>query len=60
MRNWTKKAFRLFLNSQNEGSPNHQHFKFGQRKRPYGDYLYCQDRERFNAEYAEWLKTQKP
>lgn len=49
------KAFREHLNRQYAGSENHRHERFQQRTRGYGDYLYRQDREKFNVELAEWL-----
>jgi hypothetical protein len=36
--------------------PNHKHGRYEQRTRPYGDYLYAQDREKFEVDYAEWLE----
>lgn len=52
----TKKAFRAFLNEQFKDDPNHRNNRFQQRTRGYGDYLYFQDREKFNAEYEEHLE----
>lgn len=54
----TKKAFREHLNREHGTTPNHRHNRYQQRTRPYGDYLYAQDREKFNADYADWLKEQ--
>ena len=51
----TKKAFREYLNENYKGM-KHKHNQFHQLKRPYGDYLYYQDRVKFNANYEEWLK----
>lgn len=51
----TKKAFREHLNTLYADSKKHEHLRFHQRTRGYGDYLYFQDREKFNVEYAEWL-----
>jgi hypothetical protein len=56
----TKKAFREFLNREHATSPKHRHARFQQRTRPYGDYLYAQDREMFNVEYADWVRRQQP
>jgi hypothetical protein len=52
------KRFREYLNSQDVGDSKHRHLNFQQRTRLYGDYLYHQDRERFNVELEEWLKSQ--
>jgi len=57
-RKLTKKAFREFLNRESEGQPKHRHFRYQQRTRPYGDYLYAQDREKFNFDYQQWLESQ--
>lgn len=59
MENKTRKEFRSLLN---EKFPTHD-FKNrgtdgivrGQRKRPYGDYLWFQDRPMFENDYQEWL-----
>lgn len=53
----TKKTFREELNRDCSGTTNHRHGKFAQRTRPYGDYLYAQDREKFNVDYAEWIQS---
>jgi NADH:ubiquinone oxidoreductase subunit len=53
----SKKAFREFLNHGNY-QHSHANNRYGNRKRPYGDYLYSQDREKFNVDYEEW-KTAK-
>src|ERR1700730_17140288 len=45
------KAFREHLNRTCAGSL-HRHYRFGQTKRPYGDYLYAQDREKFDYEFG--------
>ncbi len=52
----TKKAFREWLNKEYADSSPHRHNRFHQRTRGYGDYLYNQDRDKFNVEYAEWLR----
>lgn len=58
----SKKAFREYLNSldhlgnhRSEHTHNGRRHIFGQRTRKYGDYLYAQDREKFNVDYEEWL-----
>ncbi len=48
----TKKAFREYLNSL--GGANHRNGMYQQRTRPYGEYLYAQDRDKFNVDYEEW------
>ena len=55
----TKKAFREHLNTRFAGTENHRNGAFRQLKRGYGDYLYNQDREMFDVEYAEWKKQQE-
>ena len=55
----TKKVFRELLNRQDTESKNPISWKnnqYGQRKRLYGDYLYAQDRIKFDVNYEEWLK----
>lgn len=57
----TKKSFRELLNKQDAESRNpvsYKNHQYGQRVRLYGDYLYSQDREKFNHNYQEWLKEQ--
>lgn len=49
------KEFREYLNDL--PGPNHHHDRYEQRTRKYGDYLYAQDREKFMADMAEWLKA---
>lgn len=54
----TKKEYEELLNKaygvdlQKWGNGKH-----GAAKRPYGTYLRSQDREKFNLDYAEYLKT---
>jgi hypothetical protein len=38
----------------------HRHNRYQQRTRPYGDYLWHQDREKFEADYQDWLAEQPP
>ena len=54
----TKKAFREFLNKEHIDTAPHSHNRFRQRKREYGDYLYFQDRAKFDWEYEERCKQQ--
>lgn len=53
----TKKAFRDHLNRLHADTPNHRHNRYQQRTRPYGDYLYAQDRDKFNVEFTEWAAS---
>lgn len=53
----TRKAFREELNRSGY-QHSHANNRFGNRKRPYGDYLYAQDREKFEVDYAEWIEKQ--
>lgn len=52
----TIKRFRAYLNAKFVGTPNHKHNAFQQKTRGYGDYLYSQDREKFNVELAEAIE----
>ena len=54
----TMTAFRKQLNDWHADKPLHKHFQFHQIKRDYGDYLYFQDREKFDVEYALWIPGQ--
>ncbi len=65
----TKKAFREYLNEQElahrASAPEHVNTQYkngvrGQRVRLYGDYLYSQDREMFNVEFANWTPSPTP
>lgn len=51
----TRAAFRRYLNAL--PGENYKNGRYEQRTRPYGDYLYAQDREKFEWEYQEWLKA---
>lgn len=55
MKRGTIKAFREYLNAKFAGSDPHRHEAFHQRTRGYGDYLYHQDRYKFNVELGEAL-----
>lgn len=50
------KRYREYLNDL----PGNKHTerRFGQRSRPYGDYLYAQDKERFYHDLAQWVAEQ--
>lgn len=48
-----RKAFREFLNELGRSGKNHRNGRYQQRTRGYGDYLYAQDREKFDVEFAE-------
>ena len=54
--NKSKKNFRLTLNNGYNGI-KHKNGIYGQVKRSYGDYLYYQDRVRFNMLFELWLVT---
>ncbi len=55
----TKKMFREHLNArypvpEARGTVNAAGPVYGPTKRPYGDYLYAQDRDKFDLEFEEW------
>jgi hypothetical protein len=52
---------KMFIEELNRGGYQHSHAnnKYGNRKRAYGDYLYNQDREKFNVNYEEWKLEQQ-
>ena len=52
----TKKYYREYLNNKHREDVRHKHFRFHQRTREYGDYLYYQDRVRFDMLF-EMYKT---
>lgn len=57
----TKKSFREYLNKLDAESKNpisYKNYRYAQRTRLYGDYLYSQDIEKFNANYREWLQEE--
>ena len=54
----TKKMFREYLNKLAEDSPLHRNGRYHQSKRGYGDYLYFQDREKFNVDFEEWKRIE--
>jgi hypothetical protein len=49
----TRKAYREHLNATCEGV--HRNGRYAQKTRKYGDYLYHQDREKFEVDYAAWV-----
>ena len=51
----TFKQFREHLNKECQGTI-HKHNRYNQRSREYGDYLYFQDRDKFDVLFNEWLK----
>lgn len=55
MKRGTIKAFREYLNAKYAGGTKHKHERFHQSKRGYGDYLYHQDRDKFDVELADAL-----
>ena len=54
MSGFTRKDFRDHLNREHPAPP-HRNGVYRQRTRPYGDYLWHQDREKFEADYADWM-----
>lgn len=48
------KRFRELMNETYRDAPKHQHFRYQQLTRGYGDYLYSQDNEKFMFELQEW------
>lgn len=52
----TKQAFREELNV-GDYKHSHANSRYENRKRPYGDYLYFQDREKFNFDFEEWRQA---
>ena len=50
-----RKAFRECLNTTYAGHA-HSHGRYRQRTRRYGDYLYAQDREKFDVEFASAMQ----
>lgn len=55
----TKKEFRKYLNDTYKFEPNHKYKRFHQLKRGYGDYLYYQDRCKFEVLLMEKNKEEK-
>lgn len=55
----TKKYFRNWLNEQYKGE-RHRHFRYHQRVREYGDYLYYQDNEKFDWYFEIFKKLKNP
>lgn len=54
------KRFREYLNKLSDGSENHKHGRYHQKTRKYGDYMYHQDREKFDVDMQEWLESGAP
>ena len=54
VRRGTLKAFREYLNAKTAGGTLHSHGPYHQTKRAYGDYLYHQDRAKFDFELIQW------
>lgn len=62
----TLASFRRYLNEKYAHSEPHKHERFHQKTREYGDYLYNQDRAKFdvelrealagNEEYSDWVR----
>jgi hypothetical protein len=53
----TKADFRRHLNDTCRNAPQYRNGRYSQRTRPYGDYLYAQDRDKFDVEYKEWVNA---
>lgn len=51
----TLASFRRYLNEKYANSEPHKHERFHQQTREYGDYLYYQDRAKFDVELGEAL-----
>lgn len=49
--------FRQFLNKKQRDTKLWRNGRLRQLTRPYGDYLYAQDREKFMADLRAWLPT---
>lgn len=49
----TKKAFKDVLNRVYP-DPSYKNGKYHQSTRPYGDYLYSQDKDQFDMLFEEW------
>lgn len=52
----TKKMFREQLNKEFPAAKSYKNNQYTNRVRPYGDYLYSQDREMFNVNFEDWKK----
>lgn len=52
----TRKEFREHLNREHP-APTFREGRYHQKSRPYGDYLWHQDRAKFENDYAEWIAT---
>ena len=55
MKRGTIKAFREYLNAKFADSANWKHDRYHQSTRGYGDYLYFQDRAKFDVELQDAL-----
>jgi hypothetical protein len=53
----TRAEYRKLLNDRDDGTSPHHNNQYRQRTRKYGDYLYYQDRAKFEMEYREHLAT---
>jgi hypothetical protein len=52
------KKFREVLNKADRG--DWRNGAYHQKTRPYGDYLYAQDREKFQIDMMEWIAKGRP
>lgn len=55
-----RKAFREWLNATYGTDAEYRNGRYRQRTRPYGDYVYAQDREMFEHEFAEAMRGKCP
>lgn len=51
----TRAEYRKMLNEQDDGQSKHKNYRFQQRTRKYGDYLWNQDRAKFEVDYLEFI-----
>ena len=54
------KNFKEYLNRIGAEYPNHRNGRYHQLIRPYGEYLYHQDREMFDVELNRWIDNGRP
>lgn len=59
MKRGTIKAFREYMNQKCAGGTKHVHGAYHQTSRGYGDYLYYQDRAKFDVELAEAIEKKE-
>jgi hypothetical protein len=59
-RTHSRAAFRRALNAACATGSKHKHGRYAQRARAYGDYLYFQDRDKFDDEWEAWKRGEMP